>query len=182
MRVAKGPRNPPTPMKTPPCLKRLSSVLLPVLVVLGFSACVAPSPPRPVVAYPVSYQVPIGNTQVSANDGPQNLNVNANQDVSVEPGKTIYYQVVSPVDVVLTIYELSSDGMNTVSSSRLSQTQGNSFTASITPAVRALRFSFSAAQANTSGTARFTISDRPIAAAVTGTTTTTTTTRTTTSP
>ena len=166
-------------MKTPSCLARLPLIALPLVVLLGLSACVAPSPPRPVVAYPVSFQVPVGNTQVSATDGPQNLNVSANQDVSVEPGKTIYYQVVSPVDVVLSIYELSSNNISTVSSTRLTQMQGNSFTASITPAVHALRFSFTAAQANSSGTARFTISDRPIAPAVT---TTTTTTHTTTTP
>lgn len=166
-------------------LPRALVMSMPVLSLLALTACVAPTPPRPVVAYPVSYQVQIGNTQVTANDGPQNLNVSATQDVSVEPGKTLYYQVVSPIDVTLSLYELPYTNSP---STRLAQTQGTTFTSSITPTTSAVRFTFSATQANSSGTLRFTLSDRPIAPAVTtapavnSTTRSTTTTTTTTTP
>ena len=46
--------------------------------------CTTPSERRPVVAYPVTYDVPVGNTQVSASTGPQNLNVSSTQQVAVE--------------------------------------------------------------------------------------------------
>jgi|GEM_PF-1935225 hypothetical protein len=151
-------------MKKSALLRPLLLAALPFALAFGFSGCATPPPPRPVVMYPVSYDVPIGNTQVSANDGPQNLNVSANQDVIVEPGKTLYYQVSSPIDVTLSLYELASP---TMTSARLSQMQGTSFTSSIVPTTNALRFTFSAAQANSSGTLRFTLSDRPIAPAVT---------------
>lgn len=142
-------------------LARLARLLLPMTALAALSACVAPTPPRPVVAYPVSYQVPIGNAQVTANDGPQNLNVSASQDVSVEPGKTLYYQVVSPVDVTVNVSRVSNSDTTT----RLAQMQGTTFTSSIVPDTSALRFTFTAAQANSSGTLKFTLSDRPIAPA-----------------
>lgn len=161
-------------------LPRAFVMSMPVMSLLALTACVAPTPPRPVVAYPVSYQVQVGNTQVTANTGPQNLNVAATQDVSVEPGKTLYYQVTSPIDVTLSLYELPYTNSP---STRLAQTQGTTFTSSITPTSSAVRFTFTASQPNTSGTLRFTLSDRPIAPAVTtpaATTSSTTTTTTTT--
>ena len=137
---------------------------LPILSLLALTACVAPTPPRPVVNYPVSYQVQISNTQVVSTDGPQNLSNSATQDVTVEPGKTIYYQVVSPIDVTVSLYELPTPNMP---SARIGQMQGTTFTSSITPSTSVVRFVFSAAPANSSGNLRFTLSDRPIAAAVT---------------
>jgi hypothetical protein len=146
---------------------RAAVIAIPAAALLALTGCVAPTPPRPVVAYPVSYQVQVGNTQVSANDGPQNLNVSATQDVSVEPGKTLYYQVVSPIDVTLSLSELPLS--NSTTSSRIAQMQGTTFTSSITPTTSAIRFTFAATTANSSGTLRFTLSDRPIAPAVTST-------------
>lgn len=154
-------------MKKMPRLRRLSLAAASLAGVFALNGCVAPTPPRPVVAYPVSYQVPVGNTQVSANTGAQNLNVTANQDIQVEPGQTVYYQVVSPVDVVVSVYELPT---TTTPSARVAQMQGTTFTSSITPTASALRFSFAASQPNSSGTLRFTLSDRPIAPATTSTT------------
>ncbi len=148
-------------------LPRALVTTLPILSLLALTACVAPTPPRPVVAYPVSYQVQIANTQVVSADGPQNLSNNATQDVTVDPGKTLYYQVVSPIDVTLSLYELPSPGMP---SARIAQMQGTTFTSSITPSTSVVRFVFSASQANSSGNLRFTLSDRPIAAAVTSAT------------
>jgi hypothetical protein len=152
----------------PARLARLARMLLPLTALAALSACVAPTASRPVVAYPVSYQVPIGNAQVTANDGPQNLNVSASQDVSVEPGKTLYYQVVSPVDVTVSV---SRKPGATETTTRLAQMQGTTFTSSIVPDTSALRFTFTAAQANSSGTLKFTLSDRPIASAESSTTT-----------
>lgn len=146
---------------------RSALIALPVTALLALTACVAPTPPRPVVAYPVSYQVQVGNTQVSASDGPQNLNVSATQDVSVEPGKTLYYQVASPIDVTLSLYELPAS--TATSTARVAQMQGTTFTSSITPTTSLVRFTFGVSQANSSGTLRFTLSDRPIAPAVTST-------------
>lgn len=147
--------------------RRSIALAIPLIGLLALTACVAPTPPRPVVSYPVSYQVQIGNTQVRANDGPQNLNVSATQDVSVEPGKTLYYQVVSPINVTLSLAELPVP--STTITAPIAQMQGTTFTSSITPTTSALRFTFVASQANSSGTLRFTLSDEPIAPAVTST-------------
>ena len=146
-------------------LPRAFVAAMPVLSLLALTACVAPTPPRPLVAYPVTYEIPVGNTQVRANTGAQNLQISPHQDVSVIPGRTLYYQVVSPIDVVVSVYELSSTNPPTAAT-RLTHSQGTNFTASLTPSTSALRFSFAAAQANTSGTARFTLSDTPLAPSV----------------
>ncbi len=147
-------------------LPRAFVAALPVLSLFALTACVAPNPPRPAVAYPVTYQIPIGNTQVQANTGAQNLQISPNQDVTVIPGRTLYYQVISPIDVVVSVYELSSSS-TPAAATRLTHSQGTNFTASLTPSTSALRFSFAASQANTSGTLRFTLSDTPLAPAVT---------------
>ncbi|ATC64354.1 hypothetical protein CMV30_10530 [Nibricoccus aquaticus] len=144
---------------------RSAFIALPLTALIALSGCVSPTPPRPVVAYPVSYQIPVSNTQVVSSDGPQNLNTSPTQDVTVEPGKTLYYQVVSPIDVTLTLSELPVS--TAASTARIGQMQGTTFTSSITPTTSAIRFTFSASQANSSGTLRFTLSDRPIAPAVT---------------
>jgi hypothetical protein len=145
-------------------LPRAFVTAMPVLSLLALTACVAPStPPRPAVAYPVTYEIPIGNTQVRASTGAQNLQVSPSQDVAVTPGQTLYYQVASPIDVVVSVYELPT---TSTPSARLAHSQGTQFTSSITPSSSALRFTFSAAQANTSGTLRFTLSDTPLAPAV----------------
>jgi hypothetical protein len=148
-------------------LPRALCVAFSASLLLALSACVAPTPPRPVVAYPVSYNVQIGNTQVTSTAGPQSLVASATQDVAVEPGKTLYYQVVSPVDVTLSLYELPRSS-SSYTPPRAAQLQGTTFTSSITPSTSRVRFTFAASQANSSGTLQFTLSDRPIAPAVTG--------------
>jgi hypothetical protein len=127
------------------------------------SGCATPAPTVPKVAYPVTYQINVGNTEVSAPAGPQNLNVNATQQVTVQPGATLYYQVISPVAVTMYIYADGDGGSHAL----LGQMQGTSFTSSILPSTSSLEFAFAVAQANSSGTLQFTISDQPIAPAVT---------------
>jgi hypothetical protein len=146
---------------------RTTLIAVPLTAFLALTGCVSPTPPRPIVAYPVSYHIPISNTQVVSTDGPQNLTNSPTQDVSVEPGKTLYYQVVSPIDVTLTLSKLPVS--TAMSTARIGQMQGTTFTSSITPTTSAIRFTFAASQANSSGTLRFTLSDRPIAPAVTST-------------
>jgi hypothetical protein len=135
------------------------------LLVLGlFAAGCATTPPRPVVQYPVTYDVPVGNTQVISSGGPQNLNVSSTQQVTAEVGKPLYYQIVSPVAVTVSVYERSSAQPGRVV---LREMQGTSFTSSVTPTVPALEFVFSVQESNSSGTLKFTLSDRPIAPAIT---------------
>ena len=116
----------------------------------------------PKVNYPVTYQIQLGNTQVRSNYGPQSLNVNATQDVTVSPDQALYYQVTSPVEVVVYVYEVESGGDRAL----LGQNQGTSFTSSILPRTSTLEFVFSVAQANSSGVIQFTLSDQPIAPVV----------------
>ena len=122
----------------------------------------ATSPRTPHVAYPVTYDIQVNNTQVHSDYGPQNLSVNATQDVAVASGQTLYYQVVSPVDVTVYFYGVDSPGQRAF----LGQMQGTSFTSSIVPSTGTLEFMFIATHPNSSGTLKFTLSDQPIAPAV----------------
>lgn len=120
---------------------------------------------RPVVVYPVTYDVPVGNTQVSASAGPQNLNVSSTQQVTAVVGQPLYYQITSPVAVTVSIYErTSSSEMGRV---LLREMQGTAFTSSLTPSSASLEFVFSVKESNSAGTLKFTLSDRPLAPAVT---------------
>jgi hypothetical protein len=144
---------------------RSTLVTCAALLVVGlFAGCATPAPPRPVVVYPVTYDVPVGNTQVSASAGPQNLNVSATQQVTAKVGAPLYYQIVSPVAVTVSIYERKSSELGRV---LVRELQGTAFTSSITPSVSALEFVFSVQESNSSGTLKFTLSDRPIAPGVT---------------
>ncbi len=135
-----------------------------VVLALGLLAGCATSPERrPVVAYPVTYDVPVGNTQVSASTGPQNLNVSSTQQVTADVGEPLYYQVISPVPVTVSIYERRSANQARV---LMREFQGTSFTDSFVPSEPNLEFVFSAQQSNSSGTLKFTLSDRPLAPAV----------------
>lgn len=129
------------------------------LAALAFAGCASDVPPTPRVQYPVTYQVPVGNTNVHSDYGPQNLSTQATQQVAVEPGRPLYYQVISPVDVAVAVSEApDADGTRHA----VSEMQGTRFTAMVTPASRTLEFSFKPVQPNTGGTVRFTLSDRPI--------------------
>ena len=123
---------------------------------LVFAGCATSNLPR--VTYPVTYQIHLGNTQVSSAYGPQNLNVNATQDVTAGAGEPLYYRVNSPVPVNVYVYAENSAGTYAY----LGQNQGNLFDASVTPPSSSVRFVFSVAEANTSGVLQFTISDEPI--------------------
>lgn len=109
--------------------------------------------------YPITYQVKVGNTQVLSGYGPQNINVNARQVVAVEPGEMFYYQVVSPLNVTVYVYEQEKNGTER---RLVSQMQGTAFTSSVTPEQNSLEFLFSVTNANTSGSIQFTVSDRPL--------------------
>ena len=113
----------------------------------------------PHVAYPSTYQIQVGNSQVISAYGPQNSNVTATQQVTVAPGVPIYYQVVSPVAVTVYVYQNQFNGTPAL----VGQMQGTSFTSSITPGVASLEFAFAVANANSSGTLQFTINDQPLA-------------------
>ncbi|HKB90626.1 MAG TPA: hypothetical protein VKC60_08945 [Opitutaceae bacterium] len=126
---------------------------------IWMAGCASSPPPRPRINYPVTYQINIGNTQVRSEYGPQNLNVSATQQVMVQPGQPLYYQVYSPVNVTVYVYERASSNTRRL----LGQMQGTSFTTAVTPSVDMLEFVFSAAQSNTGGVVQFTLSDRPLA-------------------
>lgn len=128
------------------------------LAAVLFMAGCASQPSAPRIKYPVTYQVQVGNTRVTSDYGPQNLTTQATQQVSVEPGRPMYYQVVSPFDVAVTVSESSSPGMK----KQVSQMQGTTFTAMITPQTPTVEFSFAPTHTNSGGTLQFTLSDQPI--------------------
>lgn len=125
-----------------------------------FMAGCTSTPPTPRIKYPVTYQVQVGNTRVTSDYGPQNLTTSANQQVAVEAGRPIYYQVVSPFDVTIQVSESASAGTK----KQVSQMQGTTFTAMIVPTTPTLEFSFTPSRTNTGGTLQFTLSDQPIPA------------------
>jgi len=131
--------------------------------------------------YPVTYQIPIGYSQVSTVYGLQNLNVSATHDSSVTPGVALYYQVSSPVTLTLYVFDKTGTGPGGV---LLNQTQGTNITSSATATSDTLEFVFSTAQPYTGGTVQLTVSDRPLPPTATtmGPTTTSTTTTVTTAP
>jgi hypothetical protein len=136
-----------------------------VFAVIGLLAGCS-SPPvekRPEVAYPVTYDVPVGNTQVKASTGPQDLNVSSTQQVTAEVGEALYYQILSPVPVTVSVYERTNANQARV---LMREFQGTSFTDSIVPSSPNLEFVFAAQRANTGGTLKFTLSDRPLAPAI----------------
>jgi len=116
------------------------------------------SEPLPRIKYPVTYNVQVGNTRVTSDYGPQNLNTQAVQQVAVEAGRPIYYQVVSPFEVSVVVSESASPGVK----EQVSQMQGTTFTAMLTPKTPMLEFAFAAARTNSGGTLQFTLSDQPI--------------------
>jgi hypothetical protein len=133
-----------------------------ILLSLGvalLAGCASDVASAPHIKYPITYQVPVGNTRVTSDYGPQNLNTQAVQQVSVDAGQPLYYQVVSPTDVSVTVSEVTSSGARR----QVSQMQGSSFTAMVTPQTPTLEFSFGAARTNTGGTLQFTLSDKPLA-------------------
>ena len=152
-------------------MKSLFALSVVALAALVLGGC-ASTPPVPRIAYPVTYNVQIGSSQLVSGAGPQSMTVSATQNVAVEPGKTLYYQVVSPIDVNVFVYEQTASDTRKL----VSQMQGRAFNATITPATRNLQFVFQSAQPNTGGNLQFTLSDRAIPPAPTQTITTTTTT------
>jgi len=123
-----------------------------MMLALLAAGCGTPSTPH--VAYPVTYNIQVDNTQISS--------TNATQDIAVASGQALYYRVVSPVDVTVYFYGVEGEGQRMF----LSQMQGRVFTSSITPSTGTLEFVFIATPPNSSGTLKFTLSDQPIAPAV----------------
>lgn len=131
---------------------------LAALAVCFFAGCATTS-----VQYPITYQVPIGNSTVTSAYGPQNLNVSGVQDAPAIPGEPLYYQIVSPVNLSLYIFDKTGPGPG---GPRLAQSQGTFFNTSVTPTGNTVEFVFSAAQQGTGGTVQFTVSDHPIPSAM----------------
>ncbi len=109
--------------------------------------------------YPVTYQIPIGYSQVATVYGVQSVNVSATHDSSVTPGRPLYFQVISPVNLTLYVFDKTGSGPGGV---LLTQSQGTNITSSATATSDTLEFVFSAAQAYTGGTAQLTVSDSPL--------------------
>lgn len=115
------------------------------------------------IQYPITYQVPIGNSQVTSAYGPQNLNVSGVQDAPAVPGEPLYFQVVSPVYLTLYAFDKTGPGSG---GTQLNVSQGTFFNTSVTPTGNTVEFVFSAAQQGTGGTVQFTVSDHPIPSAM----------------
>ena len=109
--------------------------------------------------YPITYQIPIGYSQVTSVYGLQNLNVSATHDSAVQPGVPMYYQIASPVNMTVYVFDKNGPGPGGV---LLNQTQGTSITSMATARSDTLEFVFSASQPYTAGTVQLTISDRPL--------------------
>lgn len=135
---------------------KLALFIFPALLLIA--GC-ASEPDAPRIQYPVTYHVQVGNTRVTSDYGPQNLTTQAMQQVAVEAGRPMYYQVVSPFDVTVQIYEAASSNVK----KQVSQMQGTTFTAMITPQTPTLEFTFTPSHTNSGGDVQFTLSDQPIA-------------------
>jgi hypothetical protein len=110
---------------------------------------------------PVVYQVPITQPVIRSDFGPPNLAVTGVQDVPAQPGAPLYYQVISPVNVVAYAFDRINPGPG---GPLLAQFQGTSFYSSVTPSGSAVEFVFSAAQPVMGGSVQLFVSDRPIIA------------------
>lgn len=130
-----------------------------LLGVLIFAGCDT----TPSVNYPLTYQVPIGNSTVSNAYGPQNLNVSGVQDVPAVPGVPLYYQATAPVTLSFYAFDKTGPGPG---GPILNQSQGQFFNGSVTPTSSTVEFVFSVAQANTGGTVQFTVSNHQIPSSV----------------
>ena len=158
----------------------MKSNLLALLAVGAAAALFAGCAEAP-TAYPVSYQIPIGYSQVPTAYGTQSINVSATHDSIVTPGVPMYYQVISPVPLTLYVFDKTGPGPG---GALLNQTQGTIISATATATSSTLEFVFSTVQPYTGGTVQFTISDHPLPPVTTdvaptpvqSTTTTTTTT------
>ena len=112
--------------------------------------------------YPVTYQIPIGySPQVTSVYGVENLNVGAVRDLPVVPGVPMYYQIASPVNLAVYVFDKTGSGPGGV---LLRQMQGTNSISSATATSKTLEFVFSA-DAYKGGTVQLTVSDRPLAPA-----------------
>jgi len=110
--------------------------------------------------YPVTYQIPIGySPQVTSVYGVQNLNVSATRDLTVAPGVPMYFQIASPVNMTIYVFDKTGSGPGGI---LLRQMQGTNIISSATATSKTLEFVFSA-EAYTGGTVQLTVSDRPLA-------------------
>jgi hypothetical protein len=109
--------------------------------------------------YPVTYQIPIGFSQVATVYGVQNVNVSATHDSTVVPGVPFFFQISSPVGLTLYVFDKTGTGPGGV---LLSQMQGTNITSSATATSSTMEFVFSTAQAYTGGTVQLTVSDHAL--------------------
>jgi hypothetical protein len=139
---------------------RIISCFAAAAFAMGIAGCTSePTASLPRIHYPVTYNVPVGNTTVASAYGPQNLNVSATQDVTVQPNVTLYYQVNAPISVTMYVYEKGSAGQR---GNLIGSMQGTSFVSSINPSDDVLEFAFAPSVTNTNGTLQFTLSDTPL--------------------
>lgn len=131
----------------------MNSKIFASLAILALAGCAS------YTQYPVTYQVPIGPAQITNDFGPPNLVVNAVQDVPARPGAQLYYQVVSPINVMFYAFDKISSAPG---GPILSQLQGTSFYSSVVPTGSKVEFVFSAVQPITGGSIQLTVSDRPM--------------------
>jgi hypothetical protein len=130
-----------------------------IFLVLFIGGCGTPSAPHS--AYPVTYNIQVDNTPAHSDASPQDPVMSPTQAVAVASGKTLYYQVVSPVDVTVYFYGVEGEGERVF----LGQAQGRTFAESVTPNTGTLEFVFVATQPNSRATLKFTLSDQPTAPA-----------------
>ncbi|HEY3756444.1 MAG TPA: hypothetical protein VGL42_09880 [Opitutaceae bacterium] len=136
-------------------MKTRFPVILASLALLALAGCDT----VPSVQYPITYQVPIGNSTVTSAYGPQNLNVSGQQSVPAIPGQPLYFQIASPVNVTLYVFDQTGPGPG---GPQLVQSVGSFWNQPVTPTGRNVEFVFSATQQGTGGTVQFTVSDHPI--------------------
>jgi hypothetical protein len=119
---------------------------------LLLAACVT-APPAPTI-----YQVAITAPVVRSDFGPPNLAVTGVQDVPATPGAPLYYQVLSPVNVVAYAFDRTSPSPG---GPLLAQFQGTNFYSSVQPSGGTVEFVFSATPPVMGGTVQLIVSDRP---------------------
>ncbi len=121
--------------------------------------------------YPATTQIPIGySPQITSAFGVANLNVCATHDLTVKPGVPMYFQVVSPVNMTVYVFDRTGTGPGGI---LLRQLEGTNSISSATATSTTLEFVFSS-EPYQGGTVQLTVSDRPLGPITTTTVTSST--------
>jgi hypothetical protein len=136
---------------------KMKTPTLALLGLLGASLALCGCATTP--SSPVTYDVPLGPAQVTSEYGTPSIAVNGAQDLPAVAGQPLYYEVVSPVNVVFYAFDKDASGG---SPPLLSQMEGTSFYGSVVPTGDDVEFLFSSVTRVSGGSVRVTVAGGPM--------------------